>query len=108
MKFYTWLSYKLSLERDEITGDFIYGSFARSSLDHYRTMKKWFIVTKWRTNKAVKKSAGWLSASASAFSRKFPKTSLALTAAVATVGYIVCMGVAWSIAFKILKLIRLF
>lgn len=108
MSFYTWLSYKLSLERDDITGDFVYGSFARSSLDHYRTMQKWFLINKKKAKKAFKSSFSWLSNSAKSFSRKFPKTALAVTAAAATVGYIVCMGIAWSVAFKILKLIRLF
>nr|QHD64835.1 ORF-C [Erysiphe necator associated fusarivirus 1] len=108
MSFYTWLSYKLSLERDSITGDFIYGSFARSSLDHYRTMEKWFRISKKKAERTVKSSFSWLSNSARSFARSFPKTSLAVTAAVATVGYIVCMGIAWSVAFKILKLIRLF
>lgn len=108
MKFYTWLNSKLSLERDEITGDFIYGTFARSSLDHYRTMQKWFIVTKRRSSKAIKKSAHWLSSSFTTLSKKFPKATLAVTVAAATVGYIVCMGIAWSVAFKILKMIRLF
>lgn len=108
MSFYTWLSYKLSLERDDITGDFIYGSFARSSLDHYRTMQKWFLGGKKKAGKAIKKSTRWLSVSAKSFSQRFPKTTLAITAAAATVGYIVCVGIAWSLAFKILKLIRLF
>jgi len=108
MKFYTWLSYKLSLEKDDITGDFVYGSFARSSLDFYRTMQKWLIIKKKRTGKSMKNSMNWLSSSLRKFSATFPKTALAITAAAATVGYIVCVGIAWSIAFKILKMIRLF
>nr|UYL95322.1 MAG: hypothetical protein [Zhangzhou Fusar tick virus 1] len=97
-----------TLERDPITGKFIYGSVPRMMLDTWSEMKFWSKKTVNEAAKLVRRSKGAFVRSIKSFSQSHPRIALSLTAAAATIGYFVGVGVAWAVALKVLRLLRIF
>jgi len=105
MILYNILFHGWSLEKDPLTGTYVYGTIPRLLLDNYDLCRS-YAKTTW--NKTFKKVPRAFSNAWKFMSTKHPRITLAITAAAATVGYFVGIGVAWSIAFKILRWIKLF
>jgi len=105
MKFYNILFHGWSLEKDPVTGHYVYGSVPRLLLDSY-SLCKFYTKSVWKGS--TKMITSRLSYAWNFMSKSHPRITLAITAAAATVGYFVGVGLAWSIAFKILKWINLF
>jgi len=104
MSFYKMLLYGWTLEKDSVTGQYIYGSVPRFLLDCGTSV---YSFTKSRIPKAFKKTKSFLRRQHSNFANNFPRTYLACVAAAATIGYFVGVGIAWGIAFKVLKFLRI-
>nr|UYL95323.1 MAG: hypothetical protein [Baoding Fusar tick virus 1] len=105
MSFLKALLHGWTLETDPATGNYIFGSVPYYTVQSYDLMK-FYLYKKPKT--FVKKAGGIIYRSAVRFADRFPKIALACTAAVATVGYFVGVGVAWSVAAAILRFIKVF
>jgi hypothetical protein len=102
---YTILLNGWSLEKDEVTGLYSYGTIPRAMFDSYHTVKH---LLRKKVVPSVVKLPQYFSKMWAKFSCNYPKTAFTCAAAAATVGYFVGIGIAWGIAFKILKWIKFF
>lgn len=97
-----------TLERDEATGMYVYGSVPRLVYDTYSEMKKWSKLSFWKASNLASTAKSRLAKTWRWFSHQHPRITFALTAAAATVGYFVGIGVAWAVALKVLRWINIF
>jgi hypothetical protein len=105
MNIKTILLYGWTLEKDPATGQYIFGSVPYYITKHYDTMR--FYLMK-KTPGLLKKSVNFARSWFRSWTSNHPKITLFFTAAAATVGYFVGVGIAWSLAVAILRFIRVF
>lgn len=105
MKWYTPLINGWSMDRDEATGEYTFGT-----IPHY--LAKGYNLARYYIQKEVpsKLSSVFtkLKKAHSAFKRNVPALYWACASAAAFVGYFVAAGFAWGIASKILRLFKFF
>jgi len=104
MSFYKMLLYGWTLEKDPVTDQYIYGSVPRFLSD---CKSRSLAFAKSKIPKALRKTKSFFSRLHSNFANNFPRTYLACVAAAATIGYFVGVSIAWGIAFKVLKFLRI-
>lgn len=105
MNWYTLLKNGWSLDRDEVTGLYSYGTIPRAVFDSYTLVKS--IISRKAYN-PVRRALSTFPKIWRSLRRNHPYVAYAITSAAAVVGYFVTMGIAWSLAFKILKWIGVF
>ncbi|WAK72334.1 MAG: hypothetical protein [Fusariviridae sp.] len=103
MNFWSIIRYGWTFEKDPITSNYIYGSVPYHFLESLDLMRFYlYKKPKLMLSRFSRSVAGHINA----FSKKFPKVTLALVGAAASIGYFVGVGIAWSVAFKILRFIK--
>jgi hypothetical protein len=105
MNWYTLLKNGWSLDRDEVTGLYSYGTIPRAVFDSYTLVKS--IISR-KAYPRIRRACGVIPKGWKTLRRSHPYVAYAITSAAAVVGYFVTMGIAWSFAFKILKWIKVF
>lgn len=104
IKVYKLMRYGWTLEKDPATGSYIYGSIPRSVLDNTELCKSY--LKKCRVS--MMKTVSNIQKSFRSLCNRYPRIAMSCTVAAATVVYFIGVGIAWSIAIKVLRLLRLF
>jgi hypothetical protein len=94
-----------TLERDPVTDEYIFGSVPHLVLKH------WNLCTSYTRRKVLRplnRIKNAVVRRGRSFATNHPYIMMAFTGAAATVGYFMFVGVAWTIAFKALKWMRVF
>lgn len=108
IKIYKLIRYGWTLEKDSATGQYIYGSIPRATLDAYGTCKMYLKLAMAKTPSYYSKCKSWVNSKVKVFHNKHPVLSLWIYGVAASVAYMFGVSVVWALCFKLLKFLRLF
>jgi len=104
IKIYKLLRHGWTLEKDDATGQYIYGSIPRATLDAYDLCKSYVR----KTPGYFAKAKSWVVSKSKTLANRYPTTALWATGVAASVAYMFGVSVVWALCFKFLKFLRLF